>query len=232
MIFGWLQHGKALSVNGIVCFLLICRYGGYRNRRMHMTAMYTNVLCKMGNFYRIHNIAFQPTIDLQDSIHDVVMKSKHFPRNWPFVRGIHWSSMSFPHKGQWRWALVFSLVCAWINGWVNDREAGDLRRHCAHHDVIVMYSEYPRVSCWLLRSGMWYPMQLSRFVCQHKWRVLNSGLLRGVEGHWLPNWYVQGKNWICPSIIIGRLRPESCVIEVAAENRHSNLNIVYLISNN
>ena len=43
-----------------------------------------------------------------------------------------------PHKGQWRAALMFSLICVWINGWVNNREAGDLRRHCAHYDVIVM----------------------------------------------------------------------------------------------
>ena len=46
-----------------------------------------------------------------------------------------------PHKGQWRWAFMFSLICAWINSWVNTREAGDLRRHCAHHDVTVMYQE-------------------------------------------------------------------------------------------
>ena len=42
------------------------------------------------------------------------------------------------HKGQWRGALMFSLICAWINVWVNNGEAGDLRRHCAHYDVIVM----------------------------------------------------------------------------------------------
>ena len=38
-------------------------------------------------------------------------------------------------KGQWRGALMFSLICAWINGWVNNREAGDLIRHRAHYDV-------------------------------------------------------------------------------------------------
>ena len=27
---------------------------------------------------------------------------------------------------------------AWIDGWVNNREAVDLRRHRAHYDVIVM----------------------------------------------------------------------------------------------
>ena len=35
-------------------------------------------------------------------------------------------------------ALVFSLICVWINGWVNNREAGDLRRYGAHYDVTVM----------------------------------------------------------------------------------------------
>ena len=59
-----------------------------------------------------------------------------FPRYWPFVWGIHRSPVNSPHKGQWRGALVFSLMCAWINGWVNNREAGDLRRHRAHYDVI------------------------------------------------------------------------------------------------
>ena len=34
----------------------------------------------------------------------------------------------------------FSLICVWINGWENNREAGDLRCHRAHCDVIVMYS--------------------------------------------------------------------------------------------
>ena len=43
-----------------------------------------------------------------------------------------------PHKGQWRGALMFSLICARINGWVNNSEAGDLRRHRGHYDVIVM----------------------------------------------------------------------------------------------
>ena len=43
-----------------------------------------------------------------------------------------------PHKGQWRRALMFSLICAWINDWANNREAGDLRRYRAHYDVIQM----------------------------------------------------------------------------------------------
>ena len=74
------------------------------------------------------------------AFHDDVIKWKHFPRYWPFVRGIHRSPVNSPHKGQWRGVLVFSLICVWINGWVNNREAGDLRRYRAHYDVIVMSS--------------------------------------------------------------------------------------------
>ena len=70
--------------------------------------------------------------------HDDVIKWKHFPRYWPFVRGIHRSPVNFPHKGQRRGALMFTLICARINGWVNNRETGDLRRYCPHYDVIVM----------------------------------------------------------------------------------------------
>ena len=71
-------------------------------------------------------------------IHDDVIKWKHFPRNWPFVRKIHRSPVNFPHKGQWRGALMFSLIYVWINDWANNREAGDLRRYPVHYDVIVM----------------------------------------------------------------------------------------------
>ena len=69
--------------------------------------------------------------------HDDVIKWKHLPRFWSFVRGIHRSPVNSPHKGQWRGALMFSLICVWINDKVNSRKAGDLRRYRAHYDVIV-----------------------------------------------------------------------------------------------
>ena len=71
-------------------------------------------------------------------IHDDVIKWKHFPRYLPFVRGIHRFLVNSRHKGQWRGALNFSLIYAWTNGWVNNRKAGDLRRHHAQSDVTVM----------------------------------------------------------------------------------------------
>ena len=41
---------------------------------------------------------------------------------------------------------MFSLICAWINDWVNNGEADDLRRHRAHNDVTVM-------NCFLVFAG-------------------------------------------------------------------------------
>ena len=51
-------------------------------------------------------------------IHDDVMKWKHFPRYWPFVCGIHRSSVNSPHKGQLTPSFDISLICPWINVWV------------------------------------------------------------------------------------------------------------------
>ena len=75
---------------------------------------------------------------MEKCTHDDVIKWKHFPRYWPFVQGIHRSPVNSLHKGQWHRALVFYLICARINLWVNSLEAGKLRRHRAHYDVIVM----------------------------------------------------------------------------------------------
>ena len=74
--------------------------------------------------------------------HDDVIKWKHFPRYWPFVRGIHRSPVNSPHKGQWRGALMFTLICVRINGWVNNCKTCDLRRNRGHYDVIVMCAHH------------------------------------------------------------------------------------------
>ena len=70
-----------------------------------------------------------------------VIKWKHFPRYWPFVWGIHRSPVNSPHKGQWHGTLMFSLICARTNGWVNNRDNGDLRRHHTLYDVTVMFHD-------------------------------------------------------------------------------------------
>ena len=94
------------------------------------------IVCPIRAFTRTNNDSFHWRAN---ALHDNVIKWKYSPRYWPLVRGIHRSPLNSPHKGQWRGALMFSLICAWINCWVNNREAGDLRRHRSHYDVIVMY---------------------------------------------------------------------------------------------
>ena len=71
--------------------------------------------------------------------HDNVIKWKHFPRYWPFVRGGPPVTSGFPHRGQWRGALMFSSICSWTNSSGNNLDAVDLRRHRAHYDVTIRY---------------------------------------------------------------------------------------------
>ena len=74
---------------------------------------------------------------MHNLFHDDVIKWKHFPRYWPFVRGNQRSPMNSPHKGHWRGALMFSLICA-LNkrvskhswGWWIETPSRSLRRQC------------------------------------------------------------------------------------------------------
>ena len=77
-------------------------------------------------------------VQCDGAVHDDFVTWKYIPRYWPFVRGIHRSPVDSPHEGQWRWTLMFSLMCAWTNGWANNRDASDLRRHRSHYDATVM----------------------------------------------------------------------------------------------
>ena len=106
--------------------------------------------------------------------HDDVIKWKHFPRYWPFVGGIHRSPVNSPHKGQWRGALMFTLIWARINGWVNNCEAGDLRRNLAHYDVIVMIKRFQ--TRWSLIWNRFIPIssQVSTYHIKVKWILIIS----------------------------------------------------------
>ena len=98
----------------------------YLDLKLHHTFLALIGLSKIRPGLSINHAFHCASVDAL--LHDDVIKWKHFPRYWPFVRGIHRSPVNSPHKGQWRGALMFTLICAQINGWVNNREAGDLRR--------------------------------------------------------------------------------------------------------
>ena len=91
------------------------------------------------------------------------------------MRGIHRFPVNSPQKGQGRGALTFSLICAWTNGWANNRDAGDLSRLCAHHDVTVMIgwrktnrsiSQIPQCTRTIFRSE----------ICPFLFRMVHCGI--------------------------------------------------------
>ena len=88
-------------------------------------------------------------------LRDDVIKWKHFPRYWPFVKGIRRSSMNSPHKSQWRGASVFSLICAWANDGANNRDDGNLRPHGAYNGVTLMRH------WWITADTIWKMKNLS-----------------------------------------------------------------------
>ena len=92
----------------------------------------------LSRFQCVNSLNHGCTLANERANYDDVIKWEHFPRYRPFVRGIHRSPVNSPHKGQWRGALMFSLICARINAWVNNSEAGGLRRNHSHYDVTVM----------------------------------------------------------------------------------------------
>ena len=97
----------------------------------------------------------------------------------------------FPHRGQWRRALMFSLIYAWTNGWVNNRDAGGLRRHRPNYGVIVMIqaSAYPfatkslpdpMMKCWnkiYSNSNQNWNIFLTKM--HPKWHLQDGGHLSG-----------------------------------------------------
>ena len=124
------------------------------------------------------------------------------------VRGIHRSPVNSPHKGQWRWALMFSLICAWINCWVNNGDAGDLRRHSTHYDVTVMM-----LITWGRTSTRVLPIPA---------REQTMSLIFWVfcKTYYLDKWYCADTLLFGMYDII-RWRHEHCQIKKAIEGTHS-----------
>ena len=88
------------------------------------------------------------------------------------VRGIYRSPVNSSHKGQWRGALMFSFICTWIKGWVNNREADDLRRLRTHYDVTVMLmSFFPCAHFPVSHPTEWYAFYSTMEMGAHEVRL-------------------------------------------------------------
>ena len=89
--------------------------------------------------------------------HDDVIKWKHFCVTGTCA-GHSPATGEFPAQRPVTRSFDVFLSAPWINGWVNNREAGDLRRHRAHYDVIVMDLAYcSSARCPQLRQKTWRP---------------------------------------------------------------------------
>ena len=104
--------------------------------------------------------------------HDDVTQWKNFPCYLPFVRGIHRLPVNSLHKGQWRGALMF-LICAWINGWVNNRDAGNLGRHRTHYNVTVMITYFP---CGFIETGPRFNLLICYYHDENAWSLYRKSL--------------------------------------------------------
>ena len=106
--------------------------------------------------------------------HDDVIKWKH-------LCGISSVTGELPSQSQGLRALMFSLICAEKkNGWINNREAGDLRRHRAHYDTIVM--DLSRDDCEYICHSSWYSIILRSEICTfgHYSRLCNETMVGAV----------------------------------------------------
>ena len=125
----WHRYGRIVPLNE-QCN--VCRRS--TNTRKRFQCLIRFLLIKFAKF-------------LQCKPWDLVTKCPERFSIWPSsndnffrVTGPLWGeSTGHPHKGQWRGALIFSFIYAWTNGWANNGDAGDLKRHRAHFNVTLMY---------------------------------------------------------------------------------------------
>ena len=102
-------------------------------------------------------------------------------------------------KDQWRGALRFSLICVWTNGWANNRDADDLKRHWADYDITLMTScwqqSITRVSSSLVSS------QLCSAVLDKSTLVQVMAWCRQATSHYLSQcWHSSELNRSCASL--------------------------------
>ena len=155
--------------------------GRQKNGVQHATEIYP-IPRYTRPWYIRSTLYYQNTIPLQEmaQCHDDVIKWKHFPRYWPFVRGIHWSPLNSRHKVQWRRALMFTLICppnkrlskqSW--GWWFEMPSCSLWRHFNGHadqwmdhywhpkSTVILFTESRVQSPYVSHLGGWWAQATS-----------------------------------------------------------------------
>ena len=98
-----------------------------------------------------------------------------------FCVEIHRWPVKSPHKSQWRGALVFSMISAWTNSWASNGYAGDLRRHRAHYNVIVIWM---KINQWIsLKLLLWAPINNGPTFVEVSQPVLESMMTQFIDAY-------------------------------------------------
>ena len=157
-MFYWQPRNKPSWITDFNGFLNVCTH---QEARIKYWIHPVSTTC--GPFY-VAATYKQPQLRM----HDDVIKWKQFPRYWLLVRGIHRSPVNSPHKGQWRGALVFSLICARKNGWANNKTPviwdsiafimTSLQWQLISENCIIC------INAWLMQTSI-----RSELHCQYKW---------------------------------------------------------------
>ena len=113
--------------------------------RYNGTALYYEQLSHKFHRSNVHDILrviqgliLCPKGNDNPGLHCDVIKWKHFPRYWLFMRRNYRSPVDSSHEGKWRGDSMFFFICAWTNVWTNNGDPCDLRRHPTHYDVTVL----------------------------------------------------------------------------------------------
>ena len=102
-----------------------------------------------------------------------------FPRCWPYVRGIHRSPVNSPHKGQWRRALMFSLIC------LDKRLSKQSRRRWfetpsrslwRHSDVLILCYD-----CWSTSTHFFWHQNIWNYHGAIVWSVQMKSVLEIIQ---------------------------------------------------
>ena len=122
---------RTWAMGSKVNYMIIMRIISSEIRCISINKMLFNIYLGSGNiceanrismksiFYHCLNkhakiVKFEQHLNWRNCVfNDDVIKWKHFPPCWPIERGIHRPQVNTPHKGQWRGALVFCLICVW-----------------------------------------------------------------------------------------------------------------------
>ena len=153
----WLQHSTQ-SVTGI-CWLAVM--AGYQCEEMNSPLIMKVTGCQLAR--TVFNGGGTP--DVLPCIH-IAGSARWRHQMEPFnalLWGIHRWPVNSPRKGPATLSFKFSLICSWINDWVNNRESRDLRHHRAHYDVIVMIKKV--TDCQL--APTLFSMPVARLTCCH-----------------------------------------------------------------